>query len=311
MSSTSFIARIFGASMLALACGPQVELGDDGSSTTGTSSTESVETTAGPTTASPTTVGPVMTTDPVETTTTTGVDPDDSGASTGVVLPEDCSTVEQDCPRGYKCMPWANDGGGAWNDTKCVPIAEDPSAPGEPCMVEGNGTSGVDDCDGTSMCWNVDPKTNIGTCQPFCIGTDEEPTCENPCDTCPQFSNGAITLCFETCDPLLQNCDSGEACYPIQQTFACAPDASPKGTGIASACEFVNVCPPGMACVDASVVPGCPDGSGGCCAPYCPVGGADPCPGLLPGTSCVPWFGEDKGPPMECQSAPPGVCVQE
>lgn len=296
---------------LALGCGPQVELEDEGSSAAvaSESSTGPAATTVGPTTANPTTVGSSVT-DPVETTTT-GVDPDEGDSSTGVVIPEDCSTIEQDCPPGWKCMPWANDGGGNWNDTKCVPIAEDPSAPGEPCMVEGNGLSGVDDCDGTSMCWDVDPKTNVGECLPFCIGTDEEPTCENACETCPQSGDGVINLCFETCDPLVQNCDPGQACYPIQQAFACGPDASPKGTGIASPCEYINVCPPGMACLNAESVPGCPGGTAGCCAPFCPVSGADPCPGLLPGSSCVPWYEEGEGPLEECVSATPGVCVQE
>lgn len=296
--------------LLATACGPQVELEDDGSSTAATSSTAPVETTSGPSTPTPTTVDPDTTTsDPVETTT--GVDPDpDDGSSTGVVLPDWCSPIEQDCPRGYKCMPWSSDGSGAWNDTKCVPIVEDPSAPGEPCTVMGSGTSGEDDCDGTSMCWDVDPKTNIGTCQPFCIGTNEEPTCADPCSTCPQVSDGLITLCFPTCDPLIQNCEPGYACYPIQDTFSCAPAAVEKGTGIGSPCEFINVCPPGMACLEGSLVPGC-EGFG-CCVPYCPVGGADPCPGLLPGTSCVPWYEEPQDiPPEQCHSAPPGVCVQE
>jgi hypothetical protein len=300
--------------VVALGCGPQVDLEDEGSgsaSSTGPDATTASPTTAGPTTASPTTAGSVTVTTGPGDPSTSGVDPDESDGSTGPVFPEDCSTIEQDCPRGYKCMPWASDGGNSWNDTLCVPIVEDPSAQGEPCMYVGSPTSGEDDCDGSSMCWNVDPKTNQGTCQPFCIGTDEEPTCPNPCDTCPQTSEGNINLCFFVCDPLIQNCDPGQACYPVQDSFACAPDASPKGTGIASPCEFINVCPPSMACLSADVVPGCPDGSAGCCAPFCPVGGADPCPGLLPFTSCVPWFEEGAGPLPECQSAPPGVCVQQ
>jgi hypothetical protein len=294
--------------LVAAACGPEVELANDESSTSAASSTGPIETTAGPTTASPTTVGSsvTVTTDPVETTT--GSDPDDSGSSTGVVLPDWCSPIEQDCPPGYKCMPWANDGG-AWNDTKCVPIVDDPSAPGEPCTVVGSVTSGEDDCDGTSMCWDVDPKTNIGTCTLFCIWTNEEPFCPDPCDICPEGADGLIRLCFSPCDPIVQDCEPGQACYEVSNTFSCAPDASPEGTGIGSECELINWCPAGMACLDAALVPGC-EGDG-CCVPYCPVGGADPCPGLLPGTSCVPYFEEGEGPPMECQSAPPGACIQE
>ncbi|MEX1364969.1 MAG: hypothetical protein AB1Z98_17710, partial [Nannocystaceae bacterium] len=34
--------------------------------------------------------------------------------------PPQCSLFAQDCPDGEKCMPWANDGGDAWNATICV-----------------------------------------------------------------------------------------------------------------------------------------------------------------------------------------------
>jgi len=299
------IAAVVG--LASLACGPQVELEEEGSDAA------AAESSTGPaaTTAGPTTVGPITVTTDLPDETTIGVDPDDGDASTGPVFPEDCSQIEQDCPRGYKCMPYSNDGGGSWNDTMCVPLVPDPNGVGEQCTVEGNGLSGLDDCDGTSMCWDVDPETNIGTCAPFCIGDELEPTCPDPCDSCSVNGDGVIALCLGWCDPLIQNCDPDQACYPFLDEFVCAPDASPEGTGIASPCEFINVCPPSMACLDGSAVPGCPDGSVGCCAPFCPVGGADPCPGLLPGSSCVAWFEEGDGPQAGCLSASPGVCVQE
>jgi len=296
--------------LVAVGCGPQVELEGDGSSTAAASSTGPEATTAGPTTARPTTVSSSVTTttDPVDTTTTTGVDPDESGSSTGVVIPEDCSILEQDCPRGWKCMPWASDGGTSWNDTKCVPIVEDPSAEGEPCTYRDDLWSGEDDCDGLSMCWDVDPETNVGTCRLFCIGPEESPTCADSCDICPQSGDGLSLLCYDACDPVVQDCDPGQACYPVNDYFVCVADASPKGAGIGSPCEYINVCPPGLVCLDATVVPGC-EGGIGCCTPYCPASGADPCPGLLPGTSCVPWFEEGEGLPEQCQVAPPGVCA--
>ncbi len=252
--------------------------------------------------------------------TTSGGSTDTGVVDTGLVdssgevppdFPEFCSTIEQDCPRGFKCMPYSDDGGGAWNSTMCVPIVEDPNAPGEPCMVEGNGVSGLDDCDGTSMCWDVDVDTNEGTCVEFCIGTLENPTCRDICDQCNLSGDGSITLCLDGCDPLAQDCGPGSACYPIQDNFVCAPDASPPGTAVGDPCEFINVCPPGLACISAQALPDCQNAVG-CCAPMCPVGGADPCPGLLPGTSCVPFFEDPAdGPPAGCVSAEPGVCVVE
>ena len=57
---------------------------------------------------------------------------------------EECSTYEEDCPDGQKCMPFANDGGNAWNALKCVDVVGE-GGHGDPCTVEGNGVSGVDD----------------------------------------------------------------------------------------------------------------------------------------------------------------------
>jgi hypothetical protein len=286
---------------MVVACGPQVVLEDDTGHATASSTGPVVTTTptTGPTTI--TTVG----TDPGDPSTS-GVGSDD-GTSTGPVFPEQCSTIDQDCPRGWKCMPYANDGGGAWNDTICVPIAEDPSGVGEPCTVVGSGTSGEDDCDGSSMCWDVDPETNLGTCVPFCSGTVEDPVCADPCVPCAVANEGVITLCLGTCDPLMQDCERGGACYLLYGGFVCVPDVG-RGPGIGEPCEFPNVCPSGSTCTSAEAVPGCM-GAVGCCTPFCAVGGADPCPGLLPGTTCTA-FEAGEGPPAGCTSEPIGVCAQ-
>ncbi len=287
-------------------CGPTISVDTDGApgstsdgppATTTTSVTTTTATTVNPTVPGDTTVGPVD---------SGGLDTDEMWMD----LPEDCSTIEQDCPPGYKCMPWASDGGGAWNDTRCVEIVPDPNAPGETCSVEGSGTSGLDDCDGTSMCWDVDPATNEGTCRPFCIGDFENPTCAEPCDYCPLFGDGNITLCFPLCDPVGQDCPVGEACYPTNDSFACAPDASARDTQIGTPCEFINGCPPGLMCLNADSVPDCM-GAIGCCAPSCPVGRADPCPRLLPGSECVPWYEDGTVPPHveACFTAEPGACL--
>lgn len=292
--------------VLLLACSPQVGLEVGGSSSSATTSEGSPTTSMGPST-SPTTTSATMTTGTVELTTT-GVDPDEGGSSTGVVISEDCSLVEQDCPAGYKCMPWPSPDG-SLGDTMCLPIVDDPHAPGEPCTVMGGGVVGEDDCDGTSICWDADPRTHMGTCQPFCVGTDARPTCADPCDVCRIAPAGVLLLCFETCDPLAQDCAPGQACYPVDLTFQCLPDLSSARSGIASPCSFVSDCPPGLACLDGGFVPGCADAS--CCVPYCPAGGADPCPGLLPGTICTPWFEEGTRPPEQCQGALPGLCMLE
>ena len=75
-------------------------------------------------------------------------------------------------------MPWANDGGDEWNATRCSPIADVPTQVGELCMVEGSGTSGIDDCDQGLVCWQVDPDTNVGVCHALC--EPGLPGCESP-----------------------------------------------------------------------------------------------------------------------------------
>lgn len=292
-----------GLALVIAACGPQVDLEDTSGGADGDSSgTAAAPTTSPPppgTTAEPpppaTTVGPVDT----EGDVTTEGPPSD--------FPEYCSTIEQDCPPGYKCMPYSSDGGPAWNATICVEIVDDPSGPGEPCTVEGTGVSGLDDCDGTSMCWDVDPKTNVGTCSPFCIGDDSNPTCADPCAWCTITGDGVLTICLDGCDPITQDCDEGDACYPVSQGFGCVPDASEPEVGVGDPCEFINACPTGTACVSSSVVPDC-DMSAGCCTPYCTVGGEDTCEAQLPGTACQPYYEEPPMPPR-CFGGEVGICA--
>ncbi len=287
--------------VLLTACGPTIgESGDADSS--GTSEA--------PTTAATTTPVATSTTTPPPDDTTVG--PVDSGGvdtdAPQPDLPEFCSLIEQDCPPGYKCSPYIPEGESNWYGTRCIEIAPDPSGVDEPCTAR-SPTSGIDDCDGTSMCWYIDEETNEGVCVPFCVGPSlSNPTCPDPCDYCTITGDGLLTICLDSCDPIAQDCAEGQACYPISDEFACAPDASPEGAGVGTPCEFINVCPPGMACLNADAVPGC-EMEQGCCAPFCPVGGADPCPGLLPGTECTPWYEEGSEPPDACVAAPPGVCA--
>jgi hypothetical protein len=217
---------------------------------------------------------------------------------------DECDPWQQDCPEGEKCMPWANDGGNAWNALKCSPIADNPDAPGEPCTVEGSGVSGLDSCDGTSMCWNVDPGTLQGTCHAFCTGSENNPTCDDACSVCALSGEGVLTLCIPTCDPLAQDCGDGLGCYAAYgDEFLCVFDASVKGGAPGDPCEFVNVCDPGTTCLPSELLPACE--AIGCCSPFCTVGDATPC-AAIPGTECVPFFEDGFGP--TCGPSNVGVC---
>ncbi|MGH1344569.1 MAG: ribulose phosphate epimerase [Nannocystales bacterium] len=208
-----------------------------------------------------------------------------------------CDLWGQDCPSGEKCMPWANDGGPSWNGSRCSPVDASPGQPGDPCMVEGSGVSGVDSCDVGSMCWNVDEE-NAGTCVSLCQGSPENTLCDNPADVCIVANDGALPLCLPQCDPLL-GCADGEGCYPGAGGFVCIPDASGPDLGAyGDACEYVNACDPGLFCGASTIVPGC-EGSG-CCTDFCDLDDPEPsagCGGLAGGQECISAFDEGQAQP--------------
>lgn len=228
-----------------------------------------------------------------------GVADDDGGDQPGFIQRPDggsanyeCDAWAQDCPAGEKCNYWSNDGGGAWNATKCVPLDPDPDGPGEPCTVVESGVSGLDSCDIAAMCWDVDPATNIGTCIAFCMGSEANPTCPLPGTHC---VGRDLQLCIPECCPLEQDCDAGQGCYPQDEAFFCAPDASGDAGSFGDGCEFINVCDPGLFCAGPDQVLGCAEAIG-CCTPFCALGSAQ-CAAEHPGMECVPWFEEGQAPP--------------
>ncbi len=302
-----------------LGCGPVVELPADatggqtesaeGPMTTGVPGSGSSGTSG--TTVPGTTVGP--TTVPATTTTdasSSGEDVESGGFPCGFICPPDfidpisCDTWDPHCVRGEKCMPWSNDGSSTWNATRCSGIVEDPQAVGDPCVVYGSPYSGADNCDATSMCFDVDPDTLEGTCHAFCGGDPSNPTCPGACDTCTATGDGVLNLCVPGCDPIAQDCSSGSPCYFANGYFACVPDASGDGGAVGQPCETIDGCDPGLACISGAQVPGCDDA--GCCVPYCVVGDPTPCE-ALPGSACVPLFPD--GPPNACVAPDVGACM--
>jgi hypothetical protein len=263
---------------------------------------------------------PTTTPDP---TTPMGTSTDDGGpaeSSTGddptgsvfIMNPDgggptnECDIWAQDCPEGEKCMPWANDGGSSWNATRCSPIDENPGQPGDTCTVEGSGVSGIDSCDLAAMCWDVDGKTNMGLCVGFCEGTEDAPFCSNPDEGCSISNDGVLILCLAYCDPLLQDCAEGSACYPEENGFFCSPDASGPELGvIGDPCEYINVCDPGGWCAAAETQPDC-GGAIGCCAAFCDITDPKSAAACPEGTECIGWHEEGPAPPGEEDI---GVCV--
>jgi len=199
----------------------------------------------------------------------------------------DCDPWLQDCPAGEKCNAWASGGGGSWDANACFPIDPAPVGVDETCTVQGSGSSGVDNCELGAMCWDVDDMTNMGTCVALCTGTPMAPVCAAG-TSCVIANDGVLNLCLPGCDPLLQDCVAGQACYPIGAGFSCAPDASGAAGVDGDDCQFINVCDPGLMCIEAGAAEGCL-GFVGCCTPYCDITvPVDPCPAVT--EECVPFF---------------------
>lgn len=211
----------------------------------------------------------------------------------------ECDLFAQDCPTGEKCMPWANDGGASWNATRCSPVDPNPAQAGDECTVEGSGVSGIDNCDVGLMCWNVD-ENGVGVCEDMCTGSADNPICENPDDVCSIANDGAIVLCLAACDPLSQTCPiENEVCYPINDVWACAPDASGEMGAYGDPCEYINACDLGAVCLGAAAFTECTGGVG-CCSTVCNIDAPESdaeCQALDPGQSCEPWYTEGMAPP--------------
>lgn len=212
--------------------------------------------------------------------------------------PFECSMFDHDCPRGDKCMPWANDGGNAWNATRCIPIPAKPAQVGDDCAVEGAAVSGIDNCDQDLVCWDVDPVTLMGTCTPVCGGSEANPICEDTDTTCAIANNGAIVLCLPTCNPLMQDCAVGDGCFPVGDGFVCSPDASGAVGEHGDPCAFVNACAPGNICLSPDAHSACASREG-CCTSLCNVSGMDPdgdCAALDPGQTCISYYAKAQAP---------------
>ncbi|MFO0632188.1 MAG: ribulose phosphate epimerase [Nannocystaceae bacterium] len=250
---------------------------------------------------------------PVEHTASTLPENGDDGDGT-FLIPADvgpgvfeCDPWLQDCDEGSKCMPWANDGGGSWNATRCSEVIDTPDRVGESCEVFGTAVGGVDSCDYGSMCYYVDQQTGYGICVPLCTGGPDAPQCDEG-SVCSIANDGVLTLCRRRCDPLVQDCEGLASCLPAAGSdgFACLLDASHGEGGTGTPCEFVNACAPGRFCADRSTVPGC-DGTLGCCSQFCDLGASDPdddC--TLDGQACVPWYADGEAP---AESANVGACA--
>jgi hypothetical protein len=262
-------------------CLPVSDFGDTGTTAESISVTAGMTATSAPGTTTSSDTLSSSTTDPTSPNTATPTCSILCGTDEPTNL--DCDIFAQDCPDGEKCAAVIPDGGSNWDSARCVPVTGT-DMPGEPCTAEAV-ADGLDSCIKGAMCWEVDKDGN-GICRHLCTGTPDAPIC--PDQGICSIGSDFLALCFPNCDPLLQDCVEGAACYPINDGFDCARDASGDTGKANDLCEFVNACDSGLLCAGPEFVgAGCPPGSMGCCTPFCefPAGA---CPN--PDQQCVQWF---------------------
>ncbi len=257
------------------------DAGSSGAATSSTSITPGTSTTTtGPATSSTSTTLP-------GTSSSSGDPGLDPNIPPGFLIPPDapgsreCNIWTENCPPGQKCMPYANDGGAAWNATMCVPLADDPRGVGEPCTVIPVSDPELDECETHAMCWDSASDTNQGTCIAMCVGSEASHVCPEPGTQCSFGGEGIPILCIPTCDPLLDDCPDPQRCYSNFGGFFCGGWDEPA-MDLGATCSSSLECDPGVDCREA---PGyCDEQSAPCCVAWCDQTTPD-CPD---GLECTP-----------------------
>ncbi|MEM7158776.1 MAG: hypothetical protein AAF799_38395 [Myxococcota bacterium] len=212
--------------------------------------------------------------------------------------PVECEIGSLDCLDGDKCVPWANDGGSAWNASRCTPVVERPGSVGDPCTMDGSPVSGVDTCDRASMCWGVDPETLEGTCRIFFGAQAIVPDCD-AAHECVVLNEGYVPLCLLPCNPLQPDaCGEGEECRFATDSdgLYCLPEVGGQILGNSRDCVD-QTCSPAELCAPAKLLPSCE--VEGCCTPWCDItdpGADEACAALDPERSCLPFYADGKAP---------------
>lgn len=132
---------------------------------------------------------------------------------------------------------------------------------------------------------------------PACLGPSTPSDSGGEDDT----TGGEYVPLSPECDPLVQDCGPGEACYNVggDQGFACEMTGESAG-GFGDPCDFPVNCSQGFTCSPGEIVPGCSNGFG-CCTAFCDVGDGG-CPG---GTECRKLY--ESGAPPGFEGI--GLCV--
>lgn len=250
---------------------------------------------------------------PTSTMITTDMNMEETEKDSSVVLdmgkaPLSCDLITQACPEGQKCNPSGfGTGNPLTGEAICVPLEPLAKPLKTPCSLLGDYLDGTDDCELGAVC--VSNGDDTGECKKICVvDTDPAIFCE-PEEECydPGCLNCFWGLCTRPCDPREPESCPRRLCLPSgHTTFTCFPDQSRDEGQQGDPCEFLNVCDPGLLCLDGSQVFGCPEDTASCCSAFCSTDKPDPCPHQENGMKCVPWFAESEMPLP--QQANLGIC---
>ncbi|MBC8068297.1 MAG: hypothetical protein IAG13_08185, partial [Deltaproteobacteria bacterium] len=210
-----------------------------------------------------------------------------------------CDVWAQDCPERTKCNPYAcvsADEEQEWDAAGCFPLDPSPAQPGEPCITEEYALSGRDDCETSSLCWDVDPDTLTGECAPLCMGSEANPVCEDGSRSCYFGDDGILTVCLPQCDPLAPSCADEETCVWNQRgalDFVCVPTQHVPAQAYGDDCSDEDFgCGDGLVCQSAGDVPGC-DGTA-CCTMLGDATAPPVCPDIT--QTCSPFYTDAEAP---------------
>lgn len=279
----TLITRVSLVASALLGCGPS------GATATGTEASSSPSTTGSGTTG-PTETGS-LSSDSLADTSSTGPGTSESSPGGSCQAPTDprpgamCSTWNDDCPEGQKCLSVNED------EAACVDLVTEPASVGAACQ----GEKLDDPCVRGAYCF-------LGVCHAYCECSEADPSCADPCATCAFFNGGQPPVCGIPCDPLSSSCEGDLSCKEFGTgRFVCTTDVY-KGQ-LGDACLSGQFCAQGFTCVDSDAVPGCTHEA--CCSPLCEVGGSSTCVDMLGTDSrCVPFDN-----PTGCPDFGIGVCV--
>ena len=250
----------------------------------------------------PTTTGASAsgTSNPDPTDTTNNSDPSDpTNADSGGFIDRpdggvagQCDPKTQDCPEGEKCSAVSIAAGEPWGANTCVPM-KGTGQVGDPCDIQDGKYTGIDNCDLGLICLLTDEDGKGGACVEFCDTNDACPDTSGA--KCVVYNDGSLPICLSDCDPLVQDCPEGQACYnSAGDNFVCFKESAMPGMGTpGDECAYINQCQKGSFCAAATALADCPTTN--CCTPYCPVsGGNAPC---NMGEDCVAFFTMGSAPP--------------